>query len=122
MKLHNASCLDILPTIEKSSIDLIFNDLPYNVTACSWDSLIPLDKLWKEYERILKPDGIVLFTATQPFSSLVVMSNLKWFKYEWIWRKNQGTNPMMAKKQPLRNHEHVLVFSKNTPRYNPQMW
>lgn len=120
-KLWNDDCLKVFPDIEDKSIDLIMVDLPYQITGCKWDIMIPFDKLWEHYKRIIKPNGVIAFTATQPFTSMVVMSNLDWFKYEWIWRKPQGTAPMLAQYQPLRNHESVLIFYKNTPTYNPQM-
>ena len=121
-ELWLGDCLELMKNIPDKSIDMILCDLPYNVTACSWDIIIPFDKLWEQYNRITKNNSPILFTATQPFSSMVVMSNIKKFKYEWIWRKNQGTNPMLAKKQPLRNHESILVFYDKSPVYNPQMW
>jgi len=112
-------CLEVMKQIPDKSIDMILCDLPYGTTACKWDIIIPFEPLWKQYERIIKPNGAMVMTASQPFSSALVMSNLKLFKYEWIWRKNTGTGFATAKYQPLRYHESVLVFSKSTTIYNP---
>jgi len=119
--LINGDCLVEMKNIQDNSIDLILTDLPYGVTACKWDSIIPLDQLWIQYKRIIKEDGNIVLTATQPFSSSLVMSNPEWFRYEWIWEKPQGTNPMLAKYQPMKNHEQILVFSKKRSKYYPQM-
>jgi site-specific DNA-methyltransferase (adenine-specific) len=114
-------CLDVMKDVETGSIDLICADLPYQVTSRNtWDQIIPFDKLWESYERIIKDNGAIVLTATQPFASQLVMSNLKLFKYEWIWEKSIGTGFLNAKKQPLRKHEQVLVFYKKQPVYNPQ--
>lgn len=119
--LIHGDCLEVMPKIEDKSINLILCDLPYQVTSRNyWDVIIPFDKLWKSYERIIKDNGAIVLTATQPFVSQLVMSNLKLFKYEWIWEKCTGTGFLNAKKQPLRNHEQVLVFYKSQPTYNPQ--
>lgn len=114
-------CLIEMNKIDDKSIDLIFTDLPYAVTSRnSWDNLIDFVELWKQYKRIAKDNCAIVLTSIQPFSSKVVMSNPEWFKYEWIWEKTQGTGFLNAKKQPLRNHEQVLVFYKSQPTYNPQ--
>ena len=117
--LFNADCMDILPLIPDKSVQLIFADLPYGTTQCKWDSVLPFDKLWKEYERIITDNGVILLTASQPFTSAVVMSNPKLFKYEWIWHKNKGGNPLNAKIQPMKQHESILVFCKGKATYNP---
>ena len=122
MKLYKGDCLDILKQIEDDSVNMLLVDLPYGTTACKWDSIIPLDKLWKEYYRICKKNAAMVFTAAQPFTTILAASNLKDFKYEWIWEKPQGTNPMNAKIMPLKSHENILVFYRNKPKYNPQMW
>jgi site-specific DNA-methyltransferase (adenine-specific) len=101
---------------------MVLVDLPYGTTACKWDSIIPLDKLWEQYNRICKKDGAMVFTAAQPFTTILAASNLKNFRYEWIWEKPQGTNPMNAKVMPLKSHENILVFYRKKPVYNPQMW
>ena len=122
-KIYQGDCLILMKEIPDKSVNLILCDLPYGVTARNeWDVIIPFDILWGEYVRIIKDNGCIVLTAIQPFASVVVMSNLKLFKYEWIWEKTQGTGFLNAKKQPLRNHEQVLVFYKSQPTYNPQMW
>lgn len=122
VKLYFGDCLDILPTIADNSVDMILCDLPYGTTACKWDSIIPLDKLWNEYNRICKETAAMIFTAAQPFTTILASSNLDNFRYEWIWEKPQGTNPMNAKVMPLKSHENILVFYRKKPIYNPQMW
>jgi site-specific DNA-methyltransferase (adenine-specific) len=99
----------------------VLADLPYGTTACKWDSIIPLDTLWREYKRILKPRGAVVLTAAQPFTSALVMSNPKWFRCEWIWNKRFAANMAQCNKRPMKVHESVLVFAPNAERYNPQM-
>lgn len=93
-----------------------------STTACAWDFVIPMDKLWEQYYRICKKNAAMVFTASQPFTTTLISSNLKDFRYEWIWEKPQGTNPMNAKVMPLKSHENVLVFYREKPTYNPQMW
>ena len=118
-KTYLGDCLELMPQMESGIFDMILCDLPYGTTACKWDTIIPFDQLWKEYERLIKPNGVIVLTASQPFSSALVMSNPKLFKYEWIWRKNTGTGFATAKYQPLRYHESILVFSKGKAKYNP---
>jgi len=115
----NADCFDVFPFIEDKSIDAIICDLPYGTTACKWDSVLPFDKLWEQYERIIKSNGAIVLTASQPFTSALVMSNPKLFRYEWIWIKNRGSNFALANKMPIKEHESVLVFYKKLPTYNP---
>lgn len=103
------------------SIDMILCDLPYGTTACKWDTIIPFKPLWNQYERIIKDNGAMVFTASQPFTSKLIMSNLPLFKYEWIWEKTIASNFMLLKKQPSKLHENVLVFYKKQPNYNPIM-
>ena len=117
-KLYNSDCLEGMKEILDGSINLILTDLPYGITSNEWDSVIPLDKLWEQYERIIKDNGAIVLTATQPFASKLVMSNIKLFKYEWIWNKHRPSNIFLAKKQPMRNHEQILVFYKSQPTYN----
>jgi len=117
-KIHLGDCLELMPQIPDGSIDMILCDLPYGTTALKWDSIIPFDKLWEQYERIIKPNGAIVLTASQPFTSALVMSNPKLFKYEWIWDKCQCTNFYNAKRQPLKRHESILVFNSNY--YYPQ--
>jgi len=118
-KIYNEDCLEGMKRIPDKSVDMILCDLPYGITACKWDIVIPFEPLWEQYERIIKLNGAIVLTASQPFSSALVMSNPKLFKYEWIWRKNTGTGFATAKYQPLRYHESVLVFSKSKTNYNP---
>ena len=122
MKLIFDDCLQVLPTFDDNSIDMILCDLPYGTTAASWDSIIPIEPLWEQYHRICKESAAMVFTASQPFTTLLIHSNLKNFKYEWIWEKPQGTNPLNAKIMPLKSHENILVFYRKKPTYNPQMW
>lgn len=118
--LRNGDCLEIMKQIPNESIDMILCDLPYGTTACKWDTIIPFDKLWEQYERIIKPNGAIVLTASQPFTSALVMSNPKLFKYEWIWEKSKASNFLLAKKQPLKAHENILVFGKGSVVYYPQ--
>ena len=112
MTLHQGDCMDIMPTIPTGSVDLILCDLPYGVTANSWDSVIPLGPLWEQYRRILTPTGTAVFTATQPFTTGLVSSAMDLFKYACVWEKNRPTLPQHAKNRPMSRHEDILVFSK----------
>jgi len=112
-------CLELMQDIPNGSIDMILCDLPYGTTACKWDTIIPFDKLWEHYERIIKPNGAIVLTASQPFTSALVMSKPKWFRHEWIWQKNRGSNFALLNWQPFKEHESVLVFSKETANYYP---
>lgn len=108
--------------IPDKSIDMILCDLPqlYGTTACKWDTIIPFEPLWEQYERIIKDNGAIVLTASQPFTSALVMSNVKNFKYSWVWNKVRATGFLNAKKQPLRVYEDICVFYKKQPTYNPQ--
>ena len=117
----NADCFNVFPFIEDKSIDAIIADLPYGVTNMKWDSILPFDKLWEQYERIIKDNGAIVLTATNPFASALIMSNPKLFKYDIVWHKNCPSNPAMAKRQIMRQHELVLIFYKKQCVYNPQM-
>jgi site-specific DNA-methyltransferase (adenine-specific) len=118
--LFHDDCFNILSNIENESVDLILCDLPYGTTACKWDSVLPFDKLWAEYERIIKPNGVIVLTASQPFTSALIMSNLKMFKYEWIWNKVNGSNFMNIKNRPFKTQENICVFSKSSNfTFNP---
>lgn len=119
-RIHLGDCLAVMPHIPEGMVDLILADLPYGSTQNPWDSVIPLDDLWKEYQRVLKPTGLVVLTAAQGFTGVLIASNLKAFKYKWAWRKSMKTNFLNAKKQPLREHEDVLVFGWSKGTYNPQ--
>ena len=120
-KIICGNCFDILPQIPDDSVDLLFVDLPYGTTQASWDSILPLDKLWEQYNRIVKKNGAMLFTASQPFTTTLIASNINNYKYSWIWEKSKATNYLNAKKQPLRAYEEVVVFYRKQPTYNPQM-
>ena len=118
--LYNADCLEQMKNITDSSIDMVFCDLPYGTTQNSWDTVISLDKLWIEYNRVVKENGAIVLTASQPFTSVLVSSNIKQFKFEWIWKKTIGSGQMNIKRQPLKIHESVLIFYRNPPTYNEQ--
>lgn len=120
-KTHFGDCLELMPKyIDDKSIDMIFCDLPYGTTNCKWDSIIDLEKLWIEYERIIKDNGVILLFAQTPFDKVLGVSNLKLLKCEWIWEKTKATGHLNAKKMPMKAHENILVFYKNLPTYNPQ--
>lgn len=120
-QLWHGDCLEEMDRIESGSVDMICADLPYGTTACKWDVVIPFEPLWKQYKRVIKKRGAIALFGSQPFTSMLVMSNLEWFKYEWIWDKNTPTGFLNAKKSPLRQHESILIFSQGLPTYNPQM-
>ncbi|NMA72833.1 MAG: site-specific DNA-methyltransferase [Bacteroidales bacterium] len=113
--------LDIMKGIPDNSVDMLLVDLPYGTTQNKWDSIIPLDELWKEYKRIVKINGAMVFTASGLFSAQLMLSNPKDYKYKIIWEKSKATNFLNAKKQPLRKFEEILVFYRKQPTYNPQM-
>ena len=121
IQLLNGDCLELMKNIPDGSIDMILCDLPYGTTACKWDSIIPFEALWLQYERIIKDNGAIVLTASQPFTSALVMSKPKCFRHEWIWKKNRGSNFALLKWQPFKEHESVLVFSKETANYYPIM-
>ena len=119
--LRLGDCLEVMKEIPSKSIDAIICDLPYGTTACKWDIVIPFEPLWEQYKRIIKDNGAIVLFGSQPFTSALVMSNPKLFRYELIWEKGQGSNYALSKKQPLKTHENILVFYKKQPTYNPQM-
>ena len=121
IKLLRGDCLDLMKDISDESIDMILADLPYGTTRNKWDSIVPLDLLWEQYNRVIKERGAIVLTAQTPFDKVLGVSNLKMLKYEWIWQKPNGTGFLNAKKIPLKNHENILVFYKRPPAYNPQM-
>ena len=130
MKLINDDCLKVLPTLANNSGDLILTDPPYRTSSCKWDSVIPLDKMWKELQRVIKEYKPIILFGSEPFSSYLRTSNIKWFKYDWVWEKQRGSNFLNYKYQPSKNYEIISVFSNgatsfvknnsNCP-YNPQM-
>jgi len=113
-------CLELMKDIPNGSIDMILCDLPYGTTACKWDTIIPFEPLWEQYERIIKPNGAIILTASQPFTTDLIMSKRTLFRYEMIWAKNMPTGAFNANKMPMKAHENVLVFYKSLPTYNPQ--
>lgn len=120
MQITHGDCLEVMKEIPDKSIDMILCDLPYGTTACSWDTIIPFEPLWESYKRVIKDNGAIVLTASQPFTSKLVMSNLEMFKYCWVWEKPQGVDPFMASKRPLNNIEDIIVFSRKQTIYNPQ--
>jgi site-specific DNA-methyltransferase (adenine-specific) len=119
--LFQGDCLDIMPLIPDKSVQLILADLPYGTTACKWDSIIDLDLIWKQYKRIIKDNGAIVLTASQPFTTKLISSNYEMFKYEWIWNKINGSNFMNIKNRPFKTQENILVFSKTANFiFNPQ--
>jgi DNA modification methylase len=128
VQLMLGDCLERMAEIPDGSVDLIAADLPYGTTACRWDSVIPFEPMWAHFKRVLRPNGGMLnpgggvvLTAAQPFAAALVMSNPKWFRNEWVWHKTQSRGHLNAKRQPLTEHENVLVFGKVSPTYNPQI-
>lgn len=119
MKLLQGDCLELMKQIPDKSIDMILCDLPYGTTACKWDTVIPFEPLWEQYNRTIKDNGAIVLFGSEPFSSALRMSNIKKYKYDWIWNKKKGGNPLLAKKQPIKIHEIVSVF--NTTKYFPIM-
>ena len=122
--LINGDCLVVLPTIDKQSIDMVLVDLPYGQTACKWDSIIDMDKMWVELKRICKSGATIVFFTTTKFGYKLIASNEKWFRYDLVWEKSNSVGFMAAKKCPLRNHEMMYVFGKPSggkKTYNPQM-
>jgi len=109
--LRCGDCLEVMRDLPDNSIDAVITDPPYGTTACKWDAVIPFEPMWEQLKRITKPNGAIVLTASQPFTSALVMSNPKMFKYEWIWQKSKGTNFTHAKNMPIKFHESVLVFS-----------
>tara|TARA_R110002126_G_scaffold280677_1_gene428196 strand:+ start:3150 stop:3965 length:816 start_codon:yes stop_codon:yes gene_type:complete len=118
--LRKGDCLEVMKQIESGSVDAIITDPPYGTISCKWDSVIDFDLMWEQLNRIIKPNGAIVLFSAQPFTSSLIMSNPKMFRYEWIWEKQYATNFMGAKNAPLKYHENVIVFSKKTHQYNSQ--
>lgn len=116
--LKRGDCLELMCDVPDKSVDLILCDLPYGTTQNKWDTVIPFEALWAHYNRICK--GAIVLTSAQPFTSVLIVSNLQQFKYQWVWNKSKVTGVLNAKKQPLRNHEDICVFYQKQPTYNPQ--
>lgn len=119
--IYNQDCLEGMKLIDDKSIDMILCDLPYGTTRNKWDSIIPLDKLWEQYERIIKDNGAIALTAQTPFDKILGYSNLKLLRYEWIWEKDRASGHLNSHKMPMKAHENILIFYKKLPMYNPQM-
>ena len=120
-KVYCSDCLEFMKKLPDKCIDMILCDLPYGTTACSWDIIIPFEQLWKQYKRIIKDNGAIILTASQPFTSALIMSNIEMFKYQWIWKKQKATRFLDCKIRPLQEHEDICVFYKKKSTYNPQM-
>ena len=119
VQLYKGDCLELMKTIPSGSVDAIITDPPYGTTACKWDSVIDFTLMWEQLNRIIKPNGAIVLFGSEPFSSALRMSNIKNYKYDWVWDKVKGTGFLNAKKQPMRNHEIVSVFYKKQCTYNP---
>ena len=120
IELIHGDCLELLPTIPDGSVDMVLTDPPYGTTACKWDSVIPFEPMWEQLNRIIKPNGAIVLFGSEPFSSALRMSNIKNYKYDWVWNKKKAANFLFGNKQPLKKHEIVSVFYKKQPTYNPQ--
>jgi len=120
-QIYNMDCLEGMKQLDDKSVDMILCDLPYGTTQNKWDSVIPFDLLWKQYNRILKPNKMIVLTGSQPFTSALISSNYKWFKYELIWEKNNATGFLDSNRKPLKSHENILIFSNGKHLYNPQL-
>ena len=121
MNLMHGDCLEMMKLIPDGSVDMVLCDLPYGTTQCAWDSIIPLEPLWVEYLRLAGPQCAFVFTACQPFTSMLVCSQINLFRHHWVWEKNKASGHLNAKKAPMRVHEDILVFCRKAPLYNPQM-
>ena len=119
-KIIQGDCLEVMKEMPDKSVDMILADLPYGTTACKWDTIIPFEPLWEQYKRIIKDKGAIVLTASQPFTSALVMSNTKMFRYCWVWEKDRGANFLQANFQPLKTHEDIVVFAYGKTVYNPQ--
>ena len=121
MELIHGDCLIEMQSIPDGSVDMVLTDPPYGTTACKWDSIIPLEPMWEQLRRVIKPSGAIVMTASQPFTSALICSAINIFKYDWCWQKPKGTGHLNAKKQPMRDKEDICVFYKGQCTYNPQM-
>jgi site-specific DNA-methyltransferase (adenine-specific) len=119
-RIYNMDCLEGMKQIPDGSVDAVICDLPYGTTACAWDTVIPFEPLWEQYKRICKPNAAIVLFGAEPFSSMLRMSNIEWFKYDWYWRKPKGTGHLNAKKQPMRDVEIISVYYQQQATYNPQ--
>jgi len=120
IKLIQGDCLERMKEIPDGSVDMVLTDPPYGTTACKWDSVIPFEPMWAQLKRVIKPNGAIVLFGSQPFTSALIASNFREFRYSWIWDKSRPSNPQLAKKQPLKTHEDVCVFYRKFPVYKPQ--
>jgi len=120
-KIIHGDCLKEMPKIPDESIDMVLCDPPYGTTACKWDSVISLESMWKQLKRVIKPNGAIVMTASQPFTTVLILSNMKMFKYCWVWVKTKPTGYQIAKIKPLSKHENIVVFGAGRLNYIPQM-
>jgi len=120
-RIYNEDCLEGMKRIPDKSIDMILCDLPYGTTACKWDTVIPFEPLWEQYERIIKDNGAIVLTASQPFTTDLINSNRRLFRYELIWDKGRGNEPWLCNIRPMKSHENICIFYKSKVQYNPQM-
>ena len=119
--LYNGDCLEIMKNISDKSVDMILCDLPYGTTACKWDTVIPFEPLWEQYNRIIKDNGAIVLFGSEPFSSALRMSNIKNYKYDWIWDKVKPNGHLVAKYRPMQRNENISVFGKEKINYYPIM-
>ena len=119
MMLINGDCLEVMKDIPDGWVDMVLTDPPYGTTACKWDSIIPLEPMWEQLKRIIKPNGAIVMTASQPFTTTLISSNIKMFKYCWVWDKKKGGNIQVLKWQPYKTHEDVVVFCNGAVNYYP---
>jgi len=118
-QIWNCDCLEGMKYIPDNSIDMILADLPYGITACKWDTIIPFEPLWEQYKKIIKDNGAIVLTGSEPFASFLRVSNIKMYKYDWIWEKSVGSNFATLKYQPMKEHESISIFGRRTLKYNP---
>ena len=119
--LYLGDCLEVMAQLPDASVDMILCDLPYGTTACKWDTVIPFEPLWAQYRRVAKRNAAIVLTASQPFTTALIASNMREFRYCWVWDKTKGGNFALARKQPMKSHEDVCVFYGAQPTYNPEM-
>ena len=122
INLMHGDCLERMKEIPSGSVDMILTDPPYGTTACKWDSIIPLEPMWEQLKRVIKPNGAIVMTASQPFTTTLISSNMKMFKYCWVWEKSHPSGIALANKRVMKRHEDICVFYQNQPSYNPIKW
>lgn len=119
--IYHGDCLNVMPILPDQSFDAVITDPPYGTTACAWDTVIPFAPMWAELKRLIKPRGAIVLFGSQPFTSALVMSNVEWFKYSWVWHKSQATGHLDANRRPMKEHEDITVFSEGMSTYNPRI-